>query len=59
MFLSYNVSLKIDQYVWWKLKINNEIESDKKIKTLIILKVIFYKFSSHDKCLVDQMKSDA
>ncbi len=43
MFLSYNVSLKIDQYVWWKLKINNEIESDKKIKTLIILKVIFYK----------------
>ncbi len=43
MFLSYDVSLKINQYAWWKLKINNEIESDKKIKTLIVLKVIFYR----------------
>ncbi len=43
MFLSYDVSLKINQYVLWKLMINNEIESDKKIKTLIVLKVIFYR----------------
>ncbi len=59
MFLLYDVSSKIDQYAWEKFKINNWIESDRRIETLIILEVIFHRWLSHDECLNDWTKNDA
>ncbi len=59
MFLLYDVSSKINWYAWWKFEINDWIKSDSRMKTLIILEVIFYRWLSHDECLNDWTKSDA